>query len=556
MLHDPLQYLDAPAMLGTGADMARVAHTRFRRRVMYGHHRVDVDARLEEQIGTVRREAWGMPDMTANPALQLYSQVAVMYDRDPERHAPPDLLAMIKADGLDAKMRQVQRDAMALREMVVVVDVTGAGLTFRPVFPDLCDATEFPDRPGTLATFCEYRKHEDKWVRDEWSVADPESPYRRVYATDPAAQDITEAVLGRRYEGEPYQWRRGGPGGTPVIPGVIYHAMRAPTLWDPYSFREVFEGTLNVCVLLTYYGHVLRNAAWQQKVFIDCEPAGLGAEGTEGGRRVEIVTDPATGLMLVSREGAGNPQALTLSSPADPEAILRSIGAYERRILQMGGFSTPDVAKQNADIRSGYSLAVSRESIREQQAKSIATFGPADVELMALAAVTANRYLGHAFPEDAPSYRILYRGIPEEPGEEEARIKAIRTRQEAGLIGPIAAYCEANPGTTETEAVAQLVQVATEAETVATATRASLAVQGVTPPTATIPVELLTMARETLSAYAKGEIGREAVLFLLVQAGFSASDAEKAAPVHEEEPEGGKVAPGDDNQTEKEDEDA
>ena len=513
-------YLDAPPVIGSGETTARVEHTRMRRRIMYGFHRGDVLGRMVTQIGSVRQEAWGEPDLTGNPALQVYSQVAVMYDRDPQRAAPERLLSMLRADGLDAKMRRVQRDTLALRDMGMIVEPTPVGLTFRSLFPDLFDAAEFADRPGTLSRLDDYRKHGGKWVRDAWDVSDPENPFRRVYTTDSDPVDITEDVLGRRYEGAGYVWRKGGADGEPVIPGVMYHAERAPTLFDPYSYREVFEGTLNICVLLSFYGHVVRNAAWQQKVFIDVEVAGLDVDGDGNSRRNDVVTDPSTGLMLRSRPDATNPQALTMASPADPELVLRSISAYERRILQIAGFAQADVSRQNADIRSGYSLAVSRESIREQQAKSESTFRPADVALMAIAGLVANRFHRESFSEDPEDYRIVYRGIPEEPGEEEARIKAIRARQDAGMIGPITAYREAYPGVPHLEAVIKLADASAETAELEAAVRLRFVAAEMPPPQSAIPVDRLNTAADVLKMVSAGEITYDAAAFLLSQAGF------------------------------------
>jgi hypothetical protein len=241
-----------------------------------------------------------------------------------------------------------------------------------------------------------------------------------------------------------------------------------------------------------------------------------------------VVTDPATMLMLQTREGGGNPQAITLASAADPEAVLRSIGMYERRILQIAGFSTPDVAKQNADIRSGYSLAVSRESVREQQAKSETTFRPADCALMALAAVVGNRFHGRAFSEDVEDYRITYRGIPEAPGEETERVKAITARREAGLIGPIKAYQEAYPGTPRPEAVMSLAAAAVEAAELEQAIALAYAATDSPPPSTIASPERIQVATVALSALAKGELTPDGARFLLLQAGFPPASVEDA----------------------------
>jgi hypothetical protein len=258
------------------------------------------------------------------------------------------------------------------------------------------------------------------------------------------------------------------------------------------------------------------------------EVAGLGVEGEHGASRSEVVTDPATMLMLQSREGGSNPQAITMASPADPEAVLRSIGMYERRILQIAGFSTPDVARQNADIRSGYSLAVSRESIREQQAKSETTFRPADCLLMSLAAVVANCFHGTAFTEIRTDYRITYRGISEAPGEETERVKAIQVRREAGLIGPVTAYQEAYPGTPREEAILSLAQAATESAELEQAIALAYAATDTPPPSIIATPDRVRVASEILTALAERRMTADAATFLLLQAGFPPGSVEEA----------------------------
>lgn len=400
-----------PVMSTDAADLARIEHTRLRRRMLYGNFRQDLDERIGIQLGTVRQEAWGYPDLTGNPFLQLWSQVAVMYDDTPERAAPQPVLDGIDAAGLDALMRRVQRDALGLREMLVFVDVVDGALTYRPVFPDMVVATSHPYDPTRPVTLTEYRQEPSlggRWVRDSWSIADKAAPHRTVTLCDAEHTDVTADVLGSSGAGADYIWRWADE--TPFIPCAVYHAEMTPYLWDAFAFSEVVEGSLNIGVLLTYYGHVVRNAAWSQRVGIDVEP--VGGNVAQSGERSELVTDPSVLMLMRTVQEGTNPQLLSMGTPVDPEVILRSIGAYERRILNIAGFTSPDVTRQNADIRSGYSLAVARESIAAQQAKYHQTFARADVELMRKSAALLNRHGVASVSEALADFKIEYEGAP------------------------------------------------------------------------------------------------------------------------------------------------
>lgn len=67
-----------------GPESGRVAHTRLRRRILYGEWEDDLLRRMEKLIGSVRREAWGKPDMSANVLRSITVQFATLYDRPPE----------------------------------------------------------------------------------------------------------------------------------------------------------------------------------------------------------------------------------------------------------------------------------------------------------------------------------------------------------------------------------------------------------------------------------------------------------------------------------------
>jgi hypothetical protein len=393
------------------ADIARVEHTRKRRRLLYSCQKQDLDALMAAQLGHVRRAAWGEPDLTANPFLALWEQAARLYSEAPIIVPPPGGEVVVEAmerSGIWSMMQRVQRDTLGLREMFVHAALIDGELVFRPVFPDLVEVKVDVSRPSTPTHIIEHVYVDGAW--------------RKESHTEP-------------------------------LPFVVYHAADTGWVFDPFALREVVEGSLNIGLLLTYYQHVVRNAAWSQRYAVGVEAAANAEQDASGrGGRSEIVTDPATLLLLRGSEEGGQPLIGQWSPPVDPEGLLRSIAMYERRILLLAGLNPPDVMRQEADIRSGYSLAVARESVREQQRLSEPMFRRGDLQLIALAA----RLLGA--PETG--YRIEYRGLPPSPQEMAAEREQVLALLGAGLLDRVAAYMRLNPGVSEDEARAKVNQIA------------------------------------------------------------------------------------------------
>jgi len=295
------------------------------------------------------------------------------------------------------------------------------------------------------------------WVRHVYDIRDPFAPAYSVYAA--AGQDVSEAILGGDFTGEAYPFRRAD--GTPILPWVLYHASETGCVWDPYTMREVVEGSLMLGVYLTFFGHVLRDASWPQRYVIGARVLGADTVDGEGnilaGRR-EVVTDPATLLeMEMDPAFSGQPLVGQWNASADPEKLLTSISMYERRILTLAGIQAPDVTRQDSDIRSGYSLAVSREQVRTLQRVYEPQFRRGDLQLVALAAALLNRATGGDYVEDSAAYRITYKGLPQSSGEVLAELAEIKARTDAGLLGPVTAYVELNPGTPYADAFERVV---------------------------------------------------------------------------------------------------
>ena len=523
-----------PIPTGGPDEMARVSHTRLRRRLLYSEFEGDLRARLKTNIGGVRQAAWGTPDLTANPYLTMWSGASALYDEEPIVRAPQGsgaLFDTVAETGFFAQQQRVMRDTLALREMAIRVDIHADGaLTFRPVFPDMLVLTANPRRPSYPLRAREFVEDPTfGWTVHDLDIRDPAAPSYTVATTK--GDDVTAAVLGDSYGAGDYPFRAGD--GTPILPYPLYHAAETGCLFDPYTHREIVEGSLNIGVLLTFYGHVIRNASWPQRWVVNLVPAGLSVpEGQAQNARRELVTDPSTVVVWQVGDGQATPQIGQWSAPGDPEAILRSISMYERRIHLLAGFAPPDVTRQEADIRSGYSLAVDREAMRARQRVFEPQFRRGDQEVLRVAACLSNRHAGTSYSELARDYRPEYRGLPKSPAEVRVHLEEVKMKRDAGILGPVSALRELEPQLNREEAIQVLASAALERGEVEAATDGLLKASGldVTPVATAKPVGYVTTAAEIMAQATAGLLPIDTAVALLVAGcGFTASEAEAMA---------------------------
>ena len=452
-------------------EQMRVEHTRLRRRLLYSQFESDLDGRIRQAVGNVKADAWKPIDLTANPYLSIWQQTAVLYDVAPEvvtaGGSEPVASALVEA-GAWALMQRVQRDTLGLREMLLRVSASDSGdLVVRPVFPDMVQVECSPYDPASPVKVKEWMHDPELgWVRHVYDIRDPLAPLYAVFTT--AGENVSDRVLGGEFSGEAYPFRLAE--GTPILPWVLYHASETGCVWDPYTMREVVEGSLMLGVYLTFFGHVLRDASWPQRYVVGARVLGADAVDGEGntlaGRR-EVVTDPATLLELeLDPTYTGQPLVGQWNASADPEKLLTAITMYEARILTLAGIAQADVSRTDSNIRSGYSLAVSREQVRTLQRVYEPQFRRGDLQLLAVSAALLNRATGSAYAEAESAYRIAYQGLPKSPQEVLAELAEIKARTDAGLLGPVTAYQELNRGTPWPEAFERVVAARLEAAAV------------------------------------------------------------------------------------------
>jgi|TARA_R100001530_G_scaffold124435_2_gene92642 hypothetical protein len=417
-----------------------VEHTRLRRRVLYNLHEQDIVSRLTKTVGNVRREAWPPPDLTANPARHVFSQLAGLYRQVPEVMPPEggELAAAAMSEaGYWQLATRVQRDTLGLNNSLVHLSIVEGEPVYRLVWPDMVQVEVDPRQPSIVVAVREWSIDPDdpsKWVT---LVTDPRTPSYR--ALDASGNDVSDRVLGGAFAGDSYPWWTDAGA---VLPYVAYSSAETGYAFDAYSGAEVFEGSLQLGVYYTMLAHTFADASWAQRYAIGAEPVGLDSAST--GRRAEIVTDPATLLLLrQADDSSGQPVVGQWTSPVDPSSMLSAIERYERRIVEMA-LGTVGVSRRESDVRSAASLAVSREAQREAQRSYEPLFRRSDLQLIRLTA----GLLGA--PVDG--WRITYKSLPKDPNEQAAELQSITTRLEAGLLDKVSAYMELHPGLTREEA--------------------------------------------------------------------------------------------------------
>lgn len=436
----------APPLPTNFEEAQRVKHQRLRWRVLYSLHEPDVKERIVNAVGPTRAGAWHIVDMTSNPAWYVTSQLAALYREVPEVVPPEggeDVAASIADAGFWQLAQRNQRDTIGMNDMFVRVDIDPDTdePAFRLVHPHLAEPTASPFAPSQPTRFAEWipdPENEGQWVK---LVTDPAQALYQAFDGD--RRDVSARVLGGDFTGENYPWFVAGK---PVLPYVAYHAAETGRILDPWTGREVFDGALQLGLYYSFFGHILRNAAWSQRWLLNAEP--VGGDVDEDGRRKDVISDPAAATVLKQLdEAAGQAQVGQWAPPVDPERILSSIERYERRLVEMA-LSTVGVSRRESDVRSAMSLAVSREAQRDAQRAYEPSFRRSDLRLLRLVSGLKEG------PVDG--WRINYRSVPRDSSELESEMQRIEAQRRAGLLDRVSAYQVLHPSLERAEAEAAL----------------------------------------------------------------------------------------------------
>lgn len=394
------QLLTPPVPRDQG-EAARIEHTRFRRRMLQGVWRDDLQQRMRLNLGAVRAEAIGEPDMSANPFESVCAAASALYDRMPRIHQPDAasqtaMQAWTEAALLYPLMARVQRDVLGMRELFLRVSVhlvNGAPrVTYTPAYADMVLPRPDPRDPSRPIELLEYvarpnpQNGQPMWTLDEWSIDGV--PRHRVIDVDGADMSEHYGLPAGGLHGDAYPAIR--QDGVAILPYATYHAAMTGCLLDPWYRAELVQGSLNVAVLWTFLIHCIRAASWPQRWISGGFVSGAAPEGNI--RRV--VADPATILEILQDPGfEGQVSAGQWGSASDPKAVAEAVGLYEQRFtgyVELGS----ELWRRNADPRSGIALTLDRTGRIEAQRKYSPIFAPVDAEVLGITAVLVNRAMG------------------------------------------------------------------------------------------------------------------------------------------------------------------
>jgi hypothetical protein len=452
-----------PRPYPNAAHAKRMAESSLRRRMLYGEWTPDLDSYIMDNIGSVRQRAWGHGDISRCAWLDVATAQASLYDRAPEVKHQNELANQMMGDilhgaGWASMMPRIQRDTIAIREMHLHPVMAPDGrLTLIPAYPSDVEGEARFDDPEALgyAKWHRPRIIEGKqvWTADEYDIRDPRNPSFRVVNQD--GDDITDlcfdSVPAGGFVGARYPYRYSG--GEAFIPLVTYHAARTGQLYDWSTGCELTEGTLRIGLYYSYYGHVMKNAAWAQRYSVGVDWLGSGTSDPRDGRP-EVVADPATVLQgIQDHEQQASPTVGAWAPPVSPSEMLAAVESYTRTVYATAGLSAADISRVSGDPRSGYALAVTRDGQREMQKKYQSQFERGDLELLRMVAAMAG------LPDTG--WRIRYTALPQSI-DELVKIQAfVDNEVAAGRMSQIDAYRKLNPGTDVLDAVAELSAIKT-----------------------------------------------------------------------------------------------
>ena len=440
-------------MIPDAWEAKRWAETRMRRAMLTGTWRQYLTARLQRSLGSERASAIGDADLSSNTFASVCGTLAVSYDIAPiakhvDAGAAELMNRLLTAAGYAPTMQEVQRLTLGLREMLICVEVIKdtdgdlpAIVALRPVYPDLVIAKPHPTRPFEPIEVTEAQEVEENGAcRYIWTTAsarqegggltEPTERYDETRA--PRAPLVVDSA------------------NVPVMPYVMYHATIGTTLWDPFAWQELVEGTLEVGVDRSAYHHSLRMAAYPQRYGIDVQIA--GSETKDG--RQSVTADPSQILLFERTDPAIQPVLAQFAAAFDPQVFQAAVAQDESRLAAHAGIPVTDLIRGSGDARSGFALLLSREGRKEASRRLEPSFARADARLFCTIAALVNAAVGAGILPDT-GWSVSYQALPLTEDERATRDARILAKLDKNMISPVEARMEME-GETREQAIAAL----------------------------------------------------------------------------------------------------
>lgn len=447
----------------------RAKQQALRMRLLRGRWSEDLETALKLHVREDRLGVWGIGEMSRNPFRSISSQVGgALYHRPGELRGGAgvdDLSAAMQAAGYWQVMQRQSTDLVGLRETLMRVDWSErAGLLYRPIDPDACIVESVPEAPDVPAYLAELQLREDEKGKPAWcweilDIRDLEQPEHKIMDAK-MEEDWTDRILGPAPEGSINGYRYVYEG-VPFLPVVMHHAERTGELWDAFYGVETVLGTMTVAVLLTFWVHGVKDGSFATVMLVNGQVRDVEIEGANGKRRKVISTEPGSIIEVGPiDEGAGQPTAVQLQPGFDPQKLMTAITGFEQGLAEFAGVSAADLVRTGADPRSGVSLSISREGLRDAQGRMEPQLRRGDLQAAAVTAKMLNLHAGTNLPIDGIS--VTYPSLPLSIGERKAQTEDLTTKVDAGLMSKVDAYMALHPGITRKQATTELDRIRRE----------------------------------------------------------------------------------------------
>ena len=440
---------------------------------------------MAEHVDQERLAAWGPPDTSVNPLVDLCRQLSTpgLYGRRPtiSNRTPADELiapgGLLDRAGLFVKLQQVQYFTIGLGDFLLRVDALADSqrLAYRLVAPHNVYAVSDDDLPDVPIEIWELRlrwwadRAQWVWTWDQIRLVDKERggepSYRSILASsdpDEAGVDVSDVFLGGDFVGDSYPFRDSQ--GTPLIPYSWYRSQDAGLLWNHNQKRGATRGTFNAALNWTYAQHAARDASGSTIFAVGIEEPSLTTRrNADQDRRAlrTLTLTPGAMVFLRASQDAGQAHFFQAGPGANLDSVAGYASLYEQKQAVRWGLNPSDLSRLNANPMSGAALFVSTKGRREYARQLEPLARRADLETIRISAALASRQGLTQAPERG--YTITYQEIPESPAEQRERREQLSWELSQGFLSPLEAYQSLHPGASRADAEAAMVEAELDA---------------------------------------------------------------------------------------------
>lgn len=392
----------------TDIDQLRWEHSRLRRNMLMGTWEWAVVTAMREQYSLLNVQNMGRPATSINLFANATLQSSILHDEEalitnPELGDAADEWALVAEQcHLRSILQELCHKVIGLREGFLFMVPTPTSIQLEVITPDeiLVDKTtgdaSKPTAIRRAMTFMVPKavggvpEPRDCW--ECWDVSDPSAPTHRVI--DGENLDITSIVFPDETE-YPFQDADGA-----FLPFAFYRAKYTSETFDPFVGSELVHGTLDVAVMNTMQGVIIRNCAYPQAYLFDGEVPGMSIADSPNSyvgappSTIDLAPNSIIRLKSTGQPGSGKiGQLAAVDAKTMGDAIQMRLAAT----LDNAGISPDDITSGGAS-QSGVAIQLKASAKRRIALTYVPIFRSQDEQALGLICRTHN-----LFYPDAPA---------------------------------------------------------------------------------------------------------------------------------------------------------